>query len=125
MVWAFVVPGASPGLPPVLRRLAPMPTSARRPEPPARSGGFVSPWEHGSRLYRGMVLTGSALFLIGIVLSVVGATAHVLALSWTALGVLGAGVLVHLSAQLVRLREAGRCESAARSSRRKGRGSGR
>ncbi|WP_257643125.1 hypothetical protein [Micrococcus luteus] len=91
-----------------------MPTTPRRPQPPHRTdasrsaGGFVSPWEHGSGLYRGMVLAGSALFLVGIVLSVVGSTTHRLPLSWTALAVLGAGVLMHLSAQLVRLRQAGR-----------------
>ena len=49
--------------------------STRRPaHQPARGTtaprGFVSPWEHGSRLYRTLVLTGSALFLVGIVLAV-------------------------------------------------------
>ena len=87
--------------------------STRRPAPqPARGTtaprGFVSPWEHGSRLYRTLVLTGSALFLVGIVLAVVGATTSQLTVSWFALGVLGLGVVVHLSAQMVRFRQAAR-----------------
>ena len=83
------------------RPARPQALSAARP-------GFVSPWEDGSPLYRRMVLAGSALFLVGIVLSVVGALTERLPLSWTALVILAVGVLVHLSAQTVRLREAGR-----------------
>lgn len=78
------------------------------PSRPPASTGFVSPWEHGSPLYRRMVLTGSALFLVGIVLSVVGALSERLPLSWAALAILGLGVLVHMSAQLVRFRQAAR-----------------
>ena len=70
--------------------------------------GFVSPWENGSPVYRRMVLAGSGLFLLGIVLSVVGALTERLPLSWAALAILAVGVLVHLTAQTVRLREAGR-----------------
>jgi len=55
-----------------------------------------------------MVLTGSGLFLVGIVLSVVGSATHRLPLSQAALVVLGLGVLVHLAAQMVRFREAAR-----------------
>lgn len=100
-----------------------MPPRDRPPQRPADgpSTGFVSPWEHGSRLYRGMVLTGSGLFLVGIVLAVVGSATGRLPLSWTALGVLGAGILVHLSAQLVRLREAGRRQQAVQKDVRRGR----
>lgn len=86
---------------------------------PTAGSGFVSPWENGSPLYRRMVLTGSALFLVGIVLSVVGAMTHRLPLSWTALAILGLGMLVHLSAQLVRFRQA-----AARSAARPATGTG-
>ena len=58
--------------------------STRRPAHQPTRGtaaprGFVSPWEHGSRLYRTLVLTGSALFLVGIVLAVVGGTSGRLA----------------------------------------------
>ncbi|MCV7564717.1 hypothetical protein M3E78_003770 [Micrococcus luteus] len=79
--------------------------------------GFVSPWEHGSRLYRTLVLTGSALFLVGIVLAVVGGSTGRLAVSGTALGVLGAGVAVHLSAQLARFRQAARRQGERRPGR--------
>ena len=89
-------------------RLVLMPRPSRRPAPSEPRPGFVSPWENGSPLYRRMVLAGSALFLIGIVLSAVGALTGRLPLSWTALVVLAVGVLMHLSAQTVRLREAGR-----------------
>jgi len=97
-----------------------MPT--RRPaRQPARDTaaprGFVSPWENGSRLYRILVLTGSALFLVGIVLAVVGAAGGRLAVSGMALGVLGAGVAVHLSAQLVRFRQAARRQGERRPGR--------
>ena len=71
-----------------------------------RAAGWVSPWENGSVLYRRLVLTGSGLFLVGIILSIVGAVLDRSAVSLTALAVLGGGVLVHLSAQLVRLRQA-------------------
>lgn len=89
-----------------------MPASPdRRPADAARPG-FTSPWEHGSALYRRMVLTGSGLFLVGIVLAVVGSLTHRLPVSWTALVILGLGVLVHLTAQAVRFREAARRQQA-------------
>ncbi|MEO4039194.1 hypothetical protein V3N95_07995 [Micrococcaceae bacterium Sec6.3] len=81
---------------------------AARPAGRREPAGFVSPWEHGSSLYRRMVLTGSGLFLVGIVLSVVGSATHRLPLSQAALVVLGLGVLVHLAAQMVRFRQAAR-----------------
>lgn len=90
---------------------------AARPAGRREPVGFVSPWEHGSRLYRALVLTGSALFLVGIVLAVVGGTTGRLAVSGTALGVLGAGVAVHLSAQLVRFRQAARRQGERRPGR--------
>ena len=62
-----------------------------------------------------MSTIGIVVLLAG--LSVVGAATHRLPLSWTALGVLGAGVLVHLTAQTVRFREASR-RQAEQSSRR-------
>ncbi|MFI7398371.1 hypothetical protein [Micrococcus luteus] len=94
------------------RRLAHQPARGT-----AAPRGFVSPWEHGSRLYRTLVLTGSALFLVGIVLAVVGGTSGRLAVSGAALGVLGAGVAVHLSAQLVRFRQAARRQGERRPGR--------
>ncbi|EZP38134.1 hypothetical protein [Micrococcus luteus] len=63
------------------------------------------------------MLTGSVLFLVGIVLAVVGGTTGRLAVSGTALGVLGAGVAVHLSAQLVRFRQAARRQGERRPGR--------
>ncbi|MDO5634512.1 MAG: hypothetical protein Q4G34_06535 [Micrococcus sp.] len=85
---------------------------------PRTHGGFISPWTNGSRLYRGMVIAGSALFLIGIVLSVIGASTGQLTLSWTALFILGAGVLMHMTAQVTRFREAARTHQALRGPRR-------
>ena len=54
---------------------------------------------------------------VGIVLAVVGGTTGCLAVSGTALGVLGAGVAVHLSAQLVRFRQAARRQGERRPGR--------
>ena len=54
---------------------------------------------------------------MGIVLAVVGGTTGRLAVSGTALGVLGAGVAVHLSAQLVRFRQAARRQGERRPGR--------
>lgn len=99
------------------RRPSPQHRPAPRPSGADRAAGFVSPWENGSPLYKGLVLTGSALFLIGIVLAVVGATTSQLTVSWTALGILGLGVVVHLSAQLVRFRQAARRQGRRRPGR--------
>lgn len=69
-------------------------------------------WDNGSNLYRRLVLTGSGLFLVGIVLAIVGAVSGRLPVSWTALGILGFGVLCHLTAQTVRFRDAARNRAA-------------
>ncbi|MDY6055606.1 hypothetical protein [Micrococcus sp.] len=95
-----------------------MPTTPDRPSAPA---GFVSPWQNGSALYRRLLLTGSGLFLVGIVLSVVGALMHRPPVSFAALGVLGLGVLVHLAAQTVRVRQAARRQGGTGQSRTGGR----
>ncbi|MGJ5589924.1 hypothetical protein ACSBQY_01690 [Micrococcus lylae] len=86
-----------------------MPSSQQhRPQ----STGMAGMWDNGSHLYRRLVLTGSGLFLVGIVLAVVGALTERLPLSWTALAILGAGVLCHLTAQTVRFRDAARNRAA-------------
>jgi len=69
-------------------------------------------WDNGSNLYRRLVLTGSGLFLVGIVLAIVGAVSERLPVSWIALGILGFGVLCHLTAQTVRFRDAARNRAA-------------
>lgn len=85
-----------------------MPSSPQRPQ----STGMAGMWDNGSNLYRRLVLTGSGLFLVGIVLAVVGAATERLPVSWTALAILGVGVLCHLTAQTVRFRDAGRNRAA-------------
>lgn len=90
-----------------------MPSSPQRPQ----STGMAGMWDNGSNLYRRLVLTGSALFLVGIVLAVVGAMTSRLPVSWTALAILGVGVLCHLTAQTVRFRDAARNRAAQDASR--------
>jgi hypothetical protein len=85
-----------------------MPSPQQRPQ----STGMAGMWDNGSYLYRRLVLTGSGLFLVGIVLAVVGAMTSRLPVSWTALGILGLGVLCHLTAQTVRFRDAARNRAA-------------
>lgn len=84
--------------------------SPQQHRPP--SSGLAGMWDNGSNLYRRLVLTGSGLFLVGIVLAIVGALTVRLPLSWTALAILGVGVLCHLTAQTVRFRDAARNRAA-------------
>lgn len=93
-----------------------MPTSPQRPQ----STGMAGLWDNGSTLYRRLVLTGSGLFFVGIVLAIVGAVTERLPVSWTALAILGAGVLCHLTAQTVRFRDAARNRAAQDAARNSG-----
>ena len=88
-----------------------------RPQQPQPTG-LALMWENGSALYRRMVLTGSGLFFVGIVLSIIGAFVDSTGISFIALGVLAAGVVVHLLAQTIRFRDADRNRRRAQGSRR-------
>ncbi|WP_210417153.1 hypothetical protein [Citricoccus sp. SGAir0253] len=69
---------------------------------------MFTPWDHGSTAYRTTLLTGTGLILLGIILSVLGALASALPLQWTALVLIGAGLVTHLAAQVLRIRDARR-----------------
>jgi threonine/homoserine/homoserine lactone efflux protein len=78
----------------------------------------MNPWDNGSELYRRTLLTGTGLILLGIVLAVLGAVLHALPVQWTAIGVIGLGLVTHLAAQLVRARDARRRHRGATDARR-------
>lgn len=67
---------------------------------------MFNPWDNGSRPYRITLLTGSGLILLGIILAVAGGAMTLLPLQWTALGLIGLGLVTHLAAQLLRARDA-------------------
>jgi hypothetical protein len=67
-----------------------------------------NPWENGSRAYRITLLTGTGLILSGILLSVLGGALTLTPLQWGAIGLIGAGLITHLAAQVLRIRDARR-----------------
>ncbi|MBB5749707.1 hypothetical protein [Micrococcus sp. TA1] len=69
---------------------------------------MFNPWENGSRAYRITLLTGTGLILSGILLSVLGGALTLTPLQWGAIGLIGAGLITHLAAQLLRIRDARR-----------------
>ncbi|MGM7671386.1 hypothetical protein [Microbacterium sp. A93] len=66
---------------------------------------MFNPWDNGSRPYRITLLTGTGLILLGIVLAVVGGAVSLLPLQWTAIGLIGLGLVTHLAAQVLRARD--------------------
>ncbi len=74
---------------------------------------MFNPWDNGSRAYRITLLTGTGLILIGIILTLVGGGFEVLPLQWTALGLLGLGLVTHVVAQVLRGRDARRRHRAS------------
>ena len=66
---------------------------------------MINPWDHGSSAYCITLLAGTGLILLGILLSVLGAVASMMPLQWTALVVIGAGLLTHVAAQVLRARD--------------------
>lgn len=70
--------------------------------------GFRNPWDTGSRLYRRLLMTGMSAIGIGVLLAVIGAVSSVMLISWTAIGLIGVGVVVHVFAQVIRFRDARR-----------------
>ncbi|WBL20523.1 hypothetical protein [Citricoccus sp. NR2] len=73
---------------------------------------FTTPWDTGSQTYRRLLLTGMALIGVGVLLAIVGAVAQMLPVSWVALSLIGAGLVVHVCAQVIRFRDARRRERA-------------
>ncbi|HRO29961.1 hypothetical protein [Citricoccus sp.] len=69
---------------------------------------MFNPWENGSRAYRITLLTGTGLILSGILLSVLGGALTLTPLQWGAIGLIGAGLITHLAAQVLRIRDARR-----------------
>ncbi|MGO1181776.1 MAG: hypothetical protein ACTHZ5_06175 [Micrococcaceae bacterium] len=76
------------------------------------NASFTTPWDTGSHLYRRLLLTGMSLIGVGIVLAIIGALAQMLPVSWLALSLIGAGLVVHICAQVIRFRDARRRERA-------------
>ena len=73
----------------------------------------MNPWDLGSPLYRKLVISAMALIGVGILLSVIGASAHVKWLIWAAIAVIATGLLTHLAGLLVRFRDARARQAAA------------
>lgn len=69
---------------------------------------MFNPWDHGSRPYRITLLTGTGLILLGIILAAIGGGLTLLPLQWTAIGLIGLGLVTHLTAQVLRARDAQR-----------------
>jgi uncharacterized membrane protein YhhN len=69
---------------------------------------MFSPWENGSTAYRITLLTGTGLILTGILLSILGGALTLTPLQWGAIGLIGAGLVTHLAAQVLRIRDARR-----------------
>ena len=67
-----------------------------------------NPWDTGSRLYRTLLLSGMAAIFVGIVLSVVATSTQATGLYWPALILMGAGLVTHIVAQVIRFRDARR-----------------
>ncbi|NKX53512.1 hypothetical protein [Arthrobacter mobilis] len=66
----------------------------------------MNPWDLGSPLYRKLVISAMVLIAAGIVLSLIAAAAGLPGLSWPALAIIAAGLLVHLAGLVVRARDA-------------------
>lgn len=69
---------------------------------------MFNPWDDGSTAYRITLLTGTGLILLGILLSLLGAAITLTPLQWAAIGLIGLGLITHLAAQVLRIRDARR-----------------
>jgi hypothetical protein len=69
---------------------------------------MFNPWDHGSKAYRITLLTGTGLILVGILLSLIGGAIRITPVQWGAIGLIGLGLLTHLAAQVLRIRDARR-----------------
>ena len=75
----------------------------------------MNPWDLGSPLYRKLVISAMVLIGVGILLSVIAASASIPGLLWVALAVIITGLLTHVAGLMVRLRDARARQSAANS----------
>lgn len=66
----------------------------------------ITPWDNGSRLYRTLLLSGMASIFLGIVISILATALSAQWLYWPALICIGAGLATHVSAQVIRFRDA-------------------
>ncbi len=66
----------------------------------------ITPWDNGSRLYRTLLLSGMATIFLGIMLSLVATGTGFHGLYWLALICIGAGLATHVTAQVIRFRDA-------------------
>jgi hypothetical protein len=73
----------------------------------------MNPWDLGSPLYRKLVISAMGLIGVGILLSVIGASASIQWLIWAAIAVIATGLLTHLAGLLVRFRDARARQAAA------------
>lgn len=81
---------------------------------------MFNPWENGSTAYRATLLTGTGLILLGILLSLIGGALTLTPVQWAAIGLIGAGLLTHLAAQVLRIRDARRRAGRLEGGRRPG-----
>lgn len=66
----------------------------------------INPWDNGSPLYRKLLMSGMGLTLLGVLGAIIGAVGSLITVSWTSLALIGAGILTHVAAQMVRFRDA-------------------
>lgn len=69
---------------------------------------MFNPWDDGSKAYRITLLTGTGLILAGILLSLIGGAISLTSVQWGAIGLIGLGLITHLAAQVLRIRDARR-----------------
>lgn len=74
----------------------------------------LNPWDSGSLLYRRLLLTGMACIGLGMLSAVIAALGPVPALHPVTLTLIGAGLLTHVLAQVVRFRDARRRRAEGR-----------
>lgn len=65
-----------------------------------------TPWEASSGLYKKLALGSMAVSGTGIILAIIGANTHNRPLMYTALGIIGIGLVAHVIGLVVRARDA-------------------
>lgn len=65
-----------------------------------------TPWEASSGLYKKLALGSIVVSGTGIILALIGANTHNLPLMYTALGIIGIGLVSHMIGMVVRTRDA-------------------
>ncbi|KAA0977823.1 hypothetical protein FQ154_06065 [Paeniglutamicibacter gangotriensis] len=65
-----------------------------------------TPWEASSGLYKKLAIGSIVISATGIILALIGANSHNRPLMYTALGIIGVGLVAHLIGMTVRARDA-------------------